>query len=245
MLLRRITQHLKAQNWFAVFLDFLIVVVGVFIGIQVANWNEERQLRVEEAKIFVRLSEDFARIKQDSLRSRDFHEQLASDLRTLLRSLRAGVLADADIDAVKRALFLGTTIQTSADRSSTTQQLLSSGQANILSDKGLLDQLTAYETFIDRHEQAMGYLLNNMVIMIPAFIGGVQLDIDQPFFSELLSSIDVPPPVGEFDFAALASNKAFDNAAEEILVLQNIALMWRMRIDGRIDDIQRRLEEIE
>ena len=40
MLLRRITKHVTDQNWFAVFIDFLIVVVGVFIGIQVANWNE-------------------------------------------------------------------------------------------------------------------------------------------------------------------------------------------------------------
>ena len=41
MLLRRITEHLKAQNWFAI--DFVIVVLGVFVGIQVSNWNEARQ----------------------------------------------------------------------------------------------------------------------------------------------------------------------------------------------------------
>lgn len=39
MLLRRVTENVKAQNWTAVALDFVIVVVGVFIGIQVANWN--------------------------------------------------------------------------------------------------------------------------------------------------------------------------------------------------------------
>ena len=39
MILRRITEHVKAQNWFAVGIDFTIVVAGVFIGIQVANWN--------------------------------------------------------------------------------------------------------------------------------------------------------------------------------------------------------------
>ncbi|NNE41792.1 MAG: hypothetical protein HKN14_12845 [Marinicaulis sp.] len=39
MILRRITEHVKAQNWTAVGLDFVIVVVGVFLGIQVANWN--------------------------------------------------------------------------------------------------------------------------------------------------------------------------------------------------------------
>ncbi len=42
MLLRRVIQHVKTQNWTAVALDFIIVVVGVFIGIQVANWNDAR-----------------------------------------------------------------------------------------------------------------------------------------------------------------------------------------------------------
>ena len=40
MILRRVAEHVKAQNWFAVAIDFVIVVVGVFIGIQVSNWNE-------------------------------------------------------------------------------------------------------------------------------------------------------------------------------------------------------------
>lgn len=39
MLLRRISKHVNDQNWFAVAIDFAIVVFGVFIGIQVANWN--------------------------------------------------------------------------------------------------------------------------------------------------------------------------------------------------------------
>ena len=42
MILRSVTRHVRDQNWFAVGLDFMIVIVGVFIGIQVANWNDER-----------------------------------------------------------------------------------------------------------------------------------------------------------------------------------------------------------
>ena len=37
-----ITAHLKEQNWIAVILDFVIVVMGVFVGLQVSNWNEAR-----------------------------------------------------------------------------------------------------------------------------------------------------------------------------------------------------------
>lgn len=40
MLLYRVINHVRAQHWTAVLLDFVIVVVGVFIGLQVDNWNQ-------------------------------------------------------------------------------------------------------------------------------------------------------------------------------------------------------------
>ena len=55
MLLRRVIEHVKAQNWTAVVLDFVIVVMGVFIGIQVANWNAVRQERSLEQNYWQRL----------------------------------------------------------------------------------------------------------------------------------------------------------------------------------------------
>jgi len=39
MILRRILQHAKNRQWGIVALDFLIVVFGVFLGIQLGNWN--------------------------------------------------------------------------------------------------------------------------------------------------------------------------------------------------------------
>ena len=58
MLLRRVTKHITEQNWFAVGIDFFIVIVGVFIGIQVANWNEGRSLAVQERQVLQAISED-------------------------------------------------------------------------------------------------------------------------------------------------------------------------------------------
>ena len=55
MLLRRVIQHVKHQDWFAVALDFVIVVVGVFIGIEVANWNSERAGYQRETEALVEL----------------------------------------------------------------------------------------------------------------------------------------------------------------------------------------------
>jgi hypothetical protein len=37
MILRRVIQHVRNQEWTAIGIDFLIVVFGVFMGIKVAN----------------------------------------------------------------------------------------------------------------------------------------------------------------------------------------------------------------
>ena len=47
MLLRRITKHVKDQNWFAVALDFLIVVVGVGVAMLGQQWISDRQQRAD------------------------------------------------------------------------------------------------------------------------------------------------------------------------------------------------------
>ena len=58
MLLRRIIEHVKSQNWTAIAIDFVIVVVGVFIGIQVSNWNEDRQGASRTQSYYNRLIND-------------------------------------------------------------------------------------------------------------------------------------------------------------------------------------------
>lgn len=42
MILRRLSKSLKEQNWTAIVIEFILLVSGVFLGIQVANWNAER-----------------------------------------------------------------------------------------------------------------------------------------------------------------------------------------------------------
>ena len=58
MILRRVIQHVKDQHWTAIWIDLVIVVVGVFIGIQVANWNAERETSKKSAVFTERLKAD-------------------------------------------------------------------------------------------------------------------------------------------------------------------------------------------
>ncbi|WP_321489170.1 hypothetical protein [uncultured Hyphomonas sp.] len=47
MILQRLATSIRKQDWFTVGIETLIVVFGVFIGLQVNNWNEARQHRIE------------------------------------------------------------------------------------------------------------------------------------------------------------------------------------------------------
>lgn len=58
MILRRLSQSLKQQDWTAIWIEFVLLVVGVFLGIQVANWNQERATRIQSELFTQRLRED-------------------------------------------------------------------------------------------------------------------------------------------------------------------------------------------
>ena len=54
-LFRRILQRLLIKNRFSKYLlyavgEILLVVIGILIALQVDNWNEERQERIQESR---------------------------------------------------------------------------------------------------------------------------------------------------------------------------------------------------
>ena len=67
MILRRIREHVTHHNWFAVAVDFVIVVIGVFVGIQASNWNQARiqrqQAREYRAMLLNDLDENLANLE--------------------------------------------------------------------------------------------------------------------------------------------------------------------------------------
>ena len=66
MILSRLTKAVREQNWFAVALEFVIVISGVAIGFQITAWNETRQDEAREALVLERLQTDFEVIHADT-----------------------------------------------------------------------------------------------------------------------------------------------------------------------------------
>ncbi len=84
MLRRRFIENLKQQQWTAAGIELVIVVLGVFIGLQVSNWNQDRISDQQAAGFAERLKAD--------LREEDWAYQL-------LIAYNREVLASADLAA--------------------------------------------------------------------------------------------------------------------------------------------------
>ena len=58
MILARIAKAIRDQNWFAVALEFVIVIGGVVVGFQVTAWNGEQSARATEVRLLSQLELD-------------------------------------------------------------------------------------------------------------------------------------------------------------------------------------------
>jgi hypothetical protein len=67
MILRRVTEHFRKQEWTAILIDLVIVVLGVFLGMQTSDWNAARAARANELAFLEAVSDDLRR-EADNMR---------------------------------------------------------------------------------------------------------------------------------------------------------------------------------
>jgi hypothetical protein len=139
MLLRRITEHVKAQNWTAVVIEFVIVVVGVFIGIQVSNWNEDRQHASRTQSYYYRLVDDLGSEQRSLLARLDYIgvvEKYGQSALAVLNDETAMPSSNFLID-----IYQASQIWTYSVQRSTYDETLSSGIVDAIPDPELRTQL--------------------------------------------------------------------------------------------------------
>ncbi len=160
MLLRRVTQHVKEQNWFAVALDFVIVVAGILIAFQITEWNEAR---VDNARIERRLDNITVDLRADIVEISEIVEiaqwRSAAIFAILTASDNAPVkqyeAADGEIFDVFQPSPFESQLTTTANNAITWlatldgnqgayEALISTGDLQIIEDQDLAREIQAY-----------------------------------------------------------------------------------------------------
>ena len=149
MILRRVTEHLREQHWTAIAIDLVIVILGVFIGLQVNNWNEARNERSRERTYLERLLVDFdanAKTLEIYVEGRQRDAQILANLAVALRD---GGNPPTD-EALQRPLCRWGAAPLPDLRQGTYDELVSSGGLSVLRDEKVRILLADYSAAEDR-----------------------------------------------------------------------------------------------
>ncbi|GHA93649.1 hypothetical protein GCM10009069_15920 [Algimonas arctica] len=146
MLLRSISKHVKDQNWFAVALDFVIVVGGVFIGLQVANWNEARASQARSEQYLERIATDLVKeiaIYDDRIQ---FWRQVSDNGLVVLDEANNGGKLLKPWELLL-AYFQASQVAEFFPSNATFEELKSAGELGLIRDAHLRSQLSEYYAY--------------------------------------------------------------------------------------------------
>ena len=241
-MLRRVIDHVKTQNWTAVALDFVIVVVGVFIGIQVSNWNEARSEHDRKQLIHTRLQADFELIQDELTNATLAHEQVVDALETLRLALDRGYAQPGEDTAIKLALRNGYEYWQVSHRSGTFIELLSSGNLELIPDEDLRVALIRYDVRSQQSRFNLEQIRNNMHPDVSKFlkyrtIGRLTRNENQRI---TLS------PITAYDFDAMVADEEFKRVVDQIFEMQtwvqvNMHGTLKQELDSVIAQLNERL----
>ena len=144
MILRRLARALAEQSWFTVMLEVLIVVVGIFIGLQVDDWNEARKDRAREAEFLDRIDAELALDIDEFERSIAHAETRAADAELILASLADPTLPGRQPTEFVRALVRAGFTYSAVISDHTFEEIKSAGELGIVRDVELRASITRY-----------------------------------------------------------------------------------------------------
>jgi hypothetical protein len=166
MILRRVIAHFRKQEWTAIAIDFVIVVVGVFIGLQVSNANDLRKDHAREKVFLAALAQDIRgdideideiiRVSTLRLSAMQYLVETASGapLPRVLASARGDITLEAapaydpdDAKTIGVAMFILTTLDGNRLAYET---MINTGGIGVVRDDALLRRIQTYYADVDK-----------------------------------------------------------------------------------------------
>ncbi len=152
MILSRIIGHLRELNWTAAGLEILIVVVGVFLGIQFSNWNEERQDAARADEYLARILEDVTADVETFDQRIELWTEVVDRGNAALAFARSGVAADQTHWEVLSDFYLASQWLPFNSANTTFKEMTSAGELGLIANTRLRAELSDYYYRIEFRE---------------------------------------------------------------------------------------------
>ncbi|MEM7431986.1 MAG: hypothetical protein AAF351_08600 [Pseudomonadota bacterium] len=175
MLFRRVLKHFRNQEWGAVAIDFVIVVVGVYIGIQAQAWNTDRENREIEANYLESVRGEIERmIERDEPRVETLNQELVN-LQEAMEVLE-GVDTSTALELRHCATLAATHIYVGRVYvPPTIEELLSTGRLQLIRNRELRSEMVAFAQAVEGYRQLIADIQGDRLVLSRDFPNLVQL----------------------------------------------------------------------
>ncbi|MEQ9317189.1 MAG: hypothetical protein RLN72_15150 [Henriciella sp.] len=141
MILQRLATSIRKQDWFTVLIETLIVVLGVYLGIQLGNWNAARASHQLGEDYVERLTEDLRRDRYGAQLIADYYGEV---MVAVIETDRLLSMDNPDPKELVINAYRGTEIAQWPQSRSTWEQIVSSGHLGLLPQGADMDALNLY-----------------------------------------------------------------------------------------------------
>lgn len=151
MPLRRAARHLKKQDWTAIAIDLVIVFLGVFIGIEAANWNGARHDSARGVAYLGRVQDDLGTDIATFEQRLEFWNEVSRLGQIAIRYGETGQTDGHTNWEVLRAFFHASQIWFFTPADSTSEEMKSAGELDLVRNVELRAALARYYQAADRN----------------------------------------------------------------------------------------------
>lgn len=156
MILRRVIAHFRKQEWAAIAIDFLIVVIGVFVGLQVNNWNEARVEGERSREYLSRIRAELVADMTELERHRGLWQKVANEGYAAVSFAETGARGGAtDWEILRAFLHASQSFQLSFV-DTTYSELRSAGELRLIADADLRSALADYYVLVAARRGGLG-----------------------------------------------------------------------------------------
>ena len=177
MILQRLATSIRKQDWFTVLIETLIVVLGVFLGIQLGNLNQARVERNSEQVLLLRLQEETRSLLDTQKEELAVHRPrigLATDANSVMFSLAPSrPLTDDEC----WALLVSHWIPSPTEELSSLDDLISSGRFDLISNPSVKSALRDYAVVQERSRAARSEAVNELFRLHTRYPDAIWLEV--------------------------------------------------------------------
>ncbi|MDH5630328.1 MAG: hypothetical protein OEY96_09250 [Gammaproteobacteria bacterium] len=157
MILRRFIKHVTDRNWFAVGIDLLVVIIGIFFGLQLTNWNDEQKEVNRSVYIQDRLHKELMEDANGLEKRLIYWNKVAEYGEFAISYLETNQQGERSNWEVLLAIYQASNTWRFSVNRITYDELVNNGELNLIKSASLREDLAEYYNVFERRRSGLVY----------------------------------------------------------------------------------------